>query len=80
MILGRFLFWFIIIYVLYKFIVGFVMPVAGASKKMKDAMKNMQDNMNQPNAEQATTPNNRNTEKPSTVSKGDYIDFEEVKE
>ena len=56
------------------------MPVAGASKKMKDAMKNMQDNMNQPNAEQATTPNNRNTEKPSTVSKGDYIDFEEVKE
>ncbi len=79
MILGRFLFWFIIIYVLYKFIVGFVMPVAGASKKMRDAMKNMQDNMNQPNAEQPTTPINRNTEKQSNMPKGDYIDFEEVK-
>ena len=79
MILGRFLFWFIIIYVLYKFIVGFVMPIAGASKKMRNAMKNMQDNMNQPHAEQPPTPNNRNTEQQSNTPKGDYIDFEEVK-
>lgn len=79
MILGRFLFWFIIIYVLYKFIVGFLIPVAGASKKMRDTMRNMQKNMNESNAEQPSSPISSKTEKQSNTPKGDYIEFEEVK-
>jgi hypothetical protein len=77
--LGLILFWFIIIYVLYKFIVGFVLPIANASIKMKATMKHMKDEMekNNPQGQEQTssTKTQIKTEKPN----GEYIDFEEIK-
>lgn len=71
--LGSFLFWFIILYLLYKFIAGFVLPVAGAAKNMRHTIKKMQDDANE--NETTQTQQSRSTSKKPV---GEYIDFEEV--
>ncbi|HET9055551.1 MAG TPA: hypothetical protein VFN30_01760 [Chitinophagaceae bacterium] len=61
------------IYILYKFIFEFVLPVAGAARQMNrkmDEFKQQQNTFNQ------TTPKKGNTNKAAAE---DYIDYEEVK-
>lgn len=64
-------------YILYRFVVGFVIPVYRTTRQVKKEFREMQERMNgqmkhqeQPAPEQYTEP-----KKPV----GDYIDFEEVK-
>jgi hypothetical protein len=70
----------ILIYLLYRFIGGFLIPLFRTTKNMRQQFHNM-NNQGTPNA-QGPTPND--PEPPphanSTHSKvGEYIDFEEVK-
>jgi hypothetical protein len=61
-----------LIYLLYKFVFELVIPVSKATSQVKDKIREMQE---QQNAQQHTQ--TQQTEAPK--SKGDYIDFEEVK-
>jgi hypothetical protein len=69
-----------LIYLLYKFIFDFIIPVYESSKKIKKQFGEMQEKMqhnmnqyqNQQRAAESTPP------KPAQKD-GDYIDFEEVK-
>lgn len=76
------------IYFLYRFIVGFVIPVYRSTKKVRHHVKEMQDRMNDHIREQQQRYSTNNTqqtpkeEAPKNQSKGkegDYIDYEEVK-
>ena len=69
-----------LIYLLYKFIFDFIIPVYESSKKIKkqfgEMQEKMQNNMNQYQNQQKPAP----SPPPKAVQKeGDYIDFEEVK-
>lgn len=67
------------IYLLYKFIVDFVIPVYKASKKVQERFRDMQQQMkdNVPNGRYSTSTHPDSNH--SKVSSKDYIDFEEVK-
>jgi len=70
-----------LLYLLYKFIFDFIIPVYESSKKIKKQFGEMQDkmqnNMNQYQNQQKAAQSAR-VEKP-VKKEGDYIDFEEVK-
>jgi hypothetical protein len=70
-----------LLYLLYKFIFDFIIPVYESSKKIKSQFGEMQEkmkqNMNQ-FQQQQQQPAQPTTEKPPQ-KEGDYIDFEEVK-
>jgi hypothetical protein len=70
-----------LLYLLYKFIFDFIIPVYESSKKIKKQFGEMQDkmqnNMNQYQNQQKPAPSSP-VEKPEK-KEGDYIDFEEVK-
>jgi hypothetical protein len=76
------LFWFIVFYLLFRFVFGFLVPLITTTKqirsKMKDVHQNMQDfqQSGQTNNSYSTT---ANTQTKSNTAKGDYIDFEEIK-
>ncbi len=69
-----------LIYLLYKFIFDFIIPVYESSKKIKkqfgEMQEKMQNNMNQYQNQQK--PAQPPTPKP-VQKEGDYIEFEEVK-
>ncbi len=69
-----------LIYLLYKFIFDFIIPVYESSKKIKkqfgEMQEKMQNNMNQYQNQQKPAPSQPS--KP-VQKEGDYIDFEEVK-
>ncbi len=74
----------VVIYILYKIIFDFIVPLYNASKQMKSKMSDMQQRMQQQQRAQAeqqrnqtTTNNMKITKEP--VAKEDYIDYEEVK-
>ena len=65
-----------LLYVAYKVIFDFIIPVYRASKKMKDKVREAHQRMQ----EQQNSQQNQDQEPPKTrVSEGDYIDYEEVK-
>ena len=74
----------VVIYILYKLIFSFIIPLYTASKQMKGKMTEMQERMQaqqraqaeQQRQQQQTQQTPRSTEK---ISKDDYIDYEEVK-
>ena len=74
----------VVIYILYKFIFGFIIPLYTASKQMKGKMTEMQERMQAQQRAQAEQ--QRQQTKPpqppkaaDKISKDDYIDYEEVK-
>jgi Sec-independent protein translocase protein TatA len=77
----RLLFELFLLYLAYKLIFDFIIPVYKASKKMKGQMHNMQQSMREHQKRQSqqtnTPPPTQNVEK---AAEKDYIDFEEVKE
>jgi len=80
----RLLFELFLIYILYKFIFDFVVPVYRTSKQMKGKMQEMQNRMRQQQEQfNRSSEENRKTYKaePRSASKaGDYIDYEEVRD
>lgn len=76
----KYIFWAISLYFLYRFIVGFVIPVWKVSRKVKGQMRDFQNHVNQQqaNQHQSTSGSAQQAEAPKK-KEGDYIDFEEVK-
>ena len=69
----------IVLWLLYKVVFQFVLPVYRSTKvmrqKFRDMHQQMQDQMNQP------SPTQPSSQRPkSEPQKGDYIEFEEIKE
>jgi hypothetical protein len=78
------LFWLIICYVLYKIIFGFVVPLISATWQVRAKMKDMQQEVNgfrKPHGSQTSPDGTHSEASPfkQNASKGDYIDFEEIK-
>ena len=74
----------VVIYILYKIIFDFIIPLYKASKQMKSKMTDMQERMQQQQRAQAEQQRNQNyppqaTKATEQISKEDYIDYEEVK-
>ena len=74
----------VVIYILYKLIFDFIIPLYKASKQMKGKMKDMQERMQ--HQQRAQTEQQRQQQQPpqppratERISKDDYIDYEEVK-
>lgn len=74
----KFIFWFFILYLLYKFIFELVIPVTKATRNIRAKMQEQQQFMESNNTQQQSSPAKQNTEKPPAYG-GDYIEFEEVK-
>lgn len=84
----------IVLYLLYRFIFGFVVPVARTTRHVREQFRNMQDPTQDPR-QNASGPfrnayNNRPADEPQSAkpgpgpsrpknTMGEYIDFEEIK-
>ena len=73
----RLIFELFLIYMLYKLIVDFIIPVYRATRTMKDAVRKAQDQMKNQQYNQTTA----TTQKPEPQAKidHDYIDYEDVR-
>lgn len=72
----RILFELLALYLLYKFIFDFIIPIYRTTKQMKGQVKNMQEKMR----EQEKSQQMHSTATPTQKAKReDYIDFEEIK-
>ena len=74
----------VVIYILYKIIFDFIIPLYNSTKQMKSKMSEMQQRMQQQQraqAEQQRNPNSANNVKitKEPLTKEDYIDYEEIK-
>ncbi|HVM87302.1 MAG TPA: DUF4834 family protein [Puia sp.] len=78
--LAEVLFYAIVIYLIYKIIFDFIVPVSHAGRQMKQQFQDLHDQMQQPsnNSQPQKRQQNNKQEKTKDVV-GDYIDFEEVK-
>ena len=77
------LFYGFLVYLLYRLIFHFIIPVYKTTRQVKKSFRNMQDQMRQhadPFGQQQAQNNHPQQKKPGTTKVGDYIDFEEVKD
>jgi len=65
-----------LIYLLYKFIFDFIIPIYESSKKIKNQFGQMQEKMDN---DIKNYQSHSNTAQPEPQKEGDYIDFEEIK-
>ncbi len=76
------LIWFLIIFLLFRFVFGFVIPLLTTTRQLRSKMKDMQQNARNFKTNTSSDYNSNTREKEqkrSTPAKGDYIEFEEVK-
>ena len=76
----------IVLYLLYRFIFNFCLPVARATRQVRQQFRNMQGNQQDPAGPfqqqytQQSRPEGKKQDTPSSNNKmGEYIDFEEIK-
>jgi hypothetical protein len=73
----------VVIYILYKVIFDFVIPLYKSTKKVRSAMSDMQAKMQEQQRAQAAQNSQpaqyESSKKASSASNDDYIDYEEVK-
>lgn len=69
----------VVIYILYKVIFDFIIPLYKGTQKMKGAMNDMQAKMQAQQRAQTNQATEESIKKSASVSKNDYIDYEEVK-
>ena len=69
-----------VLYLLYKVIFDFIIPIYTTTKQVKQKVNEMQRTMNeQANRQQNNPPKAANSTAPPRPKADDYIDFEEVK-
>ena len=80
MMLIRLLFYFVVFYSLFKFLIRVVLPLLVTTNRVRTKMRDMNQNMAD-FEDQHKSATFSDTEKSNVrpASKGDYIDFEEVK-
>lgn len=71
----QWIFTLLVLYLIYKLVFDFILPVSKASGQVKSKLKEMHQTQNR-NAQQAAA---KQPEKSSATNEGDYIDFEEIK-
>jgi hypothetical protein len=74
----RFILYAFLLYILYKLVFDFIIPVAGATRRIRKQFDQAREQM-----EQQQKQNKQQTGKPAenvTHGIGDYIEFEEIKE
>jgi hypothetical protein len=70
----------VVIYILYKVIFDFIIPLYKSTKKVRSAMNDMQAKMQEQQRAQAAQNSQYDaSKKTGSVSKDDYIDYEEIK-
>jgi hypothetical protein len=70
----------VVIYLLYKLIFDFIIPVYKTTKQVKTKMNDIHAHMQgQQRASTSPTQPTEPVRKPTTIAKDDYIDYEEVK-
>lgn len=74
----RFLFYVFLIYLAYKLVFDFIIPVMRTTRQVKRGFREMQDRMNQSMQQQQGQPQQKATQPKQGA--GEYIDFEEVKD
>lgn len=62
------------LYLIYKFVKGFLFPAIHITNTMSGKMREMQNKMNDLNHQQQ-----KQQERPSRKKEGEYIDYEEIK-
>ncbi len=78
--LAEIFFWAIVIYLVYKVVFGFIMPISQSGKEMHRQFRNMNEQMRQQPDNFRQRSEQPNHSQPKSKNKvGDYIDFEEVK-
>ena len=78
--LAEIFFFGIVIYVAYKIIFNFIVPVSHAGKQMRQQFRNMNEHMQQQaNQYQQEPAQQHHAAQKSKNVVGDYIDFEEIK-
>lgn len=76
-----FLFYAFLVYVLFKLVVNFIMPVYRTTKQVKKSFRDMQERMQEQHQQQsAAYPHQQQPSAKKQQPLGDYIDFEEVKD
>jgi len=73
---------FFLIYLFYRFIVGFVLPIYSASRKLKEKMQDINKQYPPGNTQSTGSAPKKpgyNSSAASTSSGKDYIEFEEIK-
>ena len=73
--LSEILFLAIVLYLLYRFVFGFLMPVVRTTRHVRQQFRNMQEGAGSTSQQQPR----QQEQKPKQPPVGDYIDFEEVK-
>jgi hypothetical protein len=68
-----------VLYLLYKLIFDFIIPLSQTTKQVKQKMNEMQRNMNEHMKQQTNSFDSTPPKNTSTKKSGDYIDYEEVK-
>ncbi|MBS1603424.1 MAG: hypothetical protein JST42_12210 [Bacteroidetes bacterium] len=82
MALSEIFFLAIVLYLLYRFIFNFLLPVVRTTRQVREQFRNMQEGANgDPGAGSGPTSQQqpRQEQKPKQPPVGEYIDFEEVK-
>ena len=74
----RILFYAFLVYLLYKLIFDFIIPVYKTTRQVKKGFNEMQDRM-QEHIRQQQQPQQSQRSKSETAKPGDYIEFEELK-
>jgi len=74
----RFLFYVFLIYMLYKLVFHFIIPVYKTTRRVKQGFKEMNEKMRQHTERFNQQPETAQPKKGENIS-GDYIDYEEVK-
>jgi len=78
--LAEIFFYAILIYIVYKLVFDFIVPVSHATKQMKQQFNDVRNNMQEhPNRPQQNHNPHQTTAQQSKNKAGEYIDFEEVK-
>lgn len=82
MSLLKILLWAIVIYYIYKFVFGVVVPVSKAANQVKQTMQKMQEAQQQQNQQYQQNSNTQTATKPTSniTVDAEYIEFEEIKE
>lgn len=74
------LFYAFLIYLLYRLIFHFIIPIYKTTRQVKKSFRNMQEQMRQHYEPQARQTETVKQKTPGGNKVGDYIDFEEVKD
>ena len=77
------LFYAFLVYLLYRLVFSFIIPIYRTTRQVKKSFKSMQEQMRQhsdPFGQQQAQSSQPQNKKSGTSKVGDYIDFEEVKD